>query len=770
MKELPTSYDHKSAEERIYRLWEESGFFNPDKLPGERKEPFTIIMPPPNANGPLHVGHALFVTIEDIMIRYARMRGKKTLWLPGADHAGFETQVVFDKKLEKEGRNRFQIPREQLWQEIWEFTQKNKSVMEQQLRKLGASCDWSREKFTLDPKIIEIVHETFRKLYDDGLVYRAAKLVNWCAKHQTTLSDLEIKHEEREDKLYYVKYAIKGEKIPPPAGTPFLPAGRQVRKGEQSPTAHNYIVVATTRPETIPADVAIAIHPKSRWKKLAGKIALNPINGRDLPIIFDKRVDLNFGTGAVKITPLHDPLDWEIYNDHKEKINTEPLSTIDSRGKLNENAGASLSGLKVPEARLKAAELLKDKFEKDPEPYKHQVAICYKCGGIIEPILKTQWFVKMTEPPKSGKKSLRDLAIEAIKTKQIRFVTKKFEKIFLHWMKNLRDWNISRQIVWGIQIPAWFCKTNKQENNFVISTQKPRQCPICGKCEMEQDPDVFDTWFSSGQWPFAALMADKSGKDFDTFYPTSVMETGHDILFFWVARMIMLGIYRTGKIPFETVYLHGLVRDKEKQKMSKSKGNAVDPLGIAETYGADALRMALIVGTTAGNDPILSEDKVRGYRNFATKIWNVGRFALMNYKENRPVRSHARDFVASPKDRGAATSNGVKLSKEDKKNIAELKAIKKKVSGYLDKYDFHHAAETLYHYFWHTFADKIIESLKHRLTSQNENDRLAAQTALLTILAECLKMLHPFMPFVTEEIYQLLPIENKNLLMVTQWL
>lgn len=725
-KELPPAYEPKLIEEKIYEMWEKSGYFNPDNLPARHQEPFTIIMPPPNANGSLHIGHALFVTLEDIMIRYNRMKGKKTLWLPGADHAGFETQVVYNKKLEKEGRSFWGMPREQLYNEIKDFTLANKKYMEGQLKKLGASCDWSREKFTLDESVIEVVYQTFEKLYNDGLVYRAEKPVNWCTKHQTTLSELEIKHEEKLDKLYYIKYQLEN--------------------------SADFIEVATTRPETIPADIAIAVHPKSKWKKLIGKKVLNPITQKPIPVISDLGVDLTFGTGALKITPYHDPADFVIWNNHKAEIDIQPFSVIDQFGKLTEQAGAGLAGLKVKEAREKSMEMLRPNFSKDPEDYKHQVSVCYKCNSTIEPRIMMQWFVKMTDKTTDGSKSLRDLAVDAVKSKKIKIIPAKFEKVFKHWMANLHDWNISRQIVWGIRIPVWYCQEMldekcKTQNGINISAKSLDVCAHCGSKKLIQENDVFDTWFSSGQWPFATLMTAKDG-DFEKYYPTDVMETGWDILFFWVARMMMFGIYRTGKVPFKTVYLHGLVRDKERQKMSKSKGNVINPLEVAEQYGTDAVRMALIVGTTAGNDPIISEDKIRGYRNFANKIWNASRFVLMNYRE----------MSAKPK-----------LSAADKQNLKDLKAIKKKITGYLDKHDYNHAAETAYHYFWHTFADKVIEESKSRIKSEDLADAAAAQETLIEILSESMKMLHPFMPFITEEIYQMLPGKEGRMLMIEEW-
>ncbi|MCK9187289.1 MAG: valine--tRNA ligase [Candidatus Colwellbacteria bacterium] len=726
---MDTRYNHKELEDKTYESWEKSGLFNPDNLNTDG-EPFTVIMPPPNANGSLHIGHALFVTLQDIMIRYARMKGRKALWLPGADHAGFETQVVYNKKLEKEGRSFWKIPKEELYEEIKNFTLSNKQYMKGQLKKLGASCDWSREKFTLDDDIKEVVYETFKSLYDDGLVYRAEQPVNWCIKHQTTLSDLEIKHEEKTDKLYYIKYKLSD--------------------------SDEFIEVATTRPETIPADIAVAVHPESKWSKLVGRKAINPINSKELPVISDKLVELDFGTGALKITPYHDSTDFTIWKNHESEIESKPISIIDQYGKMTAEAGSKLEGLKIKNARSQAEEILKESFSREPEEYKHQVAVCYKCGSIIEPRVMMQWFVKMTEKSNDKKLSLRDLAVNAVKSGKIKFVSDRFEKIFMHWMSNLRDWNISRQIVWGIRIPAWYCTDQKNDacrkkNGIIISNNKPDKCPYCGSTDLIPEEDVFDTWFSSGQWPFATLMS-KPG-DFEKFYPTDVMETGWDIIFFWVARMIMLGIYRTGDVPFRTVYLHGLVRDKDRQKMSKSKGNVINPLEVADIYGTDAVRISLVIGSVAGNDPVISEDKIKGYRNFTTKIWNAARFVLMNLDEKidniEPV-----------------------FTEEDKADIERLNSVKKEVESQLDNYDFNHAGETLYHYFWHEFADKVIESKKPRLADNpNKEDKKAATETLLKILVASLKMLHPFMPFVTESAYQELPekVRTKEFLMIENW-
>ena len=908
-RELAKAYDPNRVEDEIYRRWEASGFFNPDKLPAANRQlptrPFTIIMPPPNANGALHIGHAVFVTLQDTMARFWRMRGRKTLWLPGADHAGFETQVVFDKKLEKEGRNRSDVPRDQLYGEMLAFTQKNKKVMAGQLRKLGASADWSREKFTLDPDIVRTVTDTFVELYKDGLLYRGERIANWCVKHQTTLSDLEVKYEERTDPLYYIRYGP--------------------------------LTLATVRPETKFGDTAVAVHPSDRrYKKYIGKeIEIETLIGpARIRVIADSAVDPKFGTGVIKVTPAHDPADFEIGQRHALEV--RPV--IGKDGRLKENTGP-YAGLKVAEARTKVTEDMEMRglLIKTDSNYKHNIAVCYKCGNPVEPLVMAQWFVKM--------KPLAEKAIAAVRSGKIKIIPERYKKVYFHWLKNIHDWNISRQIVWGIRIPAWYCvgcgdvrvrprlkgnwffvrhgetdwnverriqgqrgraplnkrgreqahhaagqlkdhridliissdlkraretaeiigkeldvevifdmalrernygeyegkladeinrsvrrawvndaefgangvesmatlqervhrallhhrADHKHKNVVIVShgaslrsllarlrNTTPMEvgalhnasivhfstdgaCRRCGSEFIEQDPDVLDTWFSSGQWPFATLLAGSSkakGKgqrakvtdDFKTFYPTDVMETGYDILFFWVARMIMLGLWRTGKVPFRTVYLHGLVRDKDRQKMSKSKGNVIDPLGVAELYGTDAVRMALTVGNLPGQDIVISEEKIRGYRNFANKIWNIHRFIMLKV----------------PKGTKGAKGTKVLYTAADKRRLAELKALMGRVTKDLENFRFHHAADTLYHYAWHTFADKIIESAKPRLGGGDPKERLAASALLFEIHSTLLKLLHPFMPFVTEELWSHWPKAQgrrtkADLLMVAPW-
>jgi valyl-tRNA synthetase len=669
------AYNHTLYEKKIYSLWEKSAAFTPKIVKG--KKPFTIIMPPPNANDNLHIGHARFVTIEDVLVRYHRMLGVPTLWLPGADHAGIETQFVFEKKLKSEGKSRFDYDRETLYKLIWDFSVANKANMENQLRALGASCDWSRNFFTLDPKIIKTVYQTFKKLYDDGLIYRGERIVNYCPRCGTAFSQLEVDSVEREDSLYYLDY-----------GT---------------------LTIATTRPETIFADVAVAVNPKdAKYAKLIGKTAKLPLVGRDIPIIADSLVDQDFGTGALKITPGHDALDFEIGQKH----GLSTISVIDTSGKMT-NTPEKYVGLKAQEAREAViADLQAAGKIKKIEPLKHVVGVCYRDKGLIEPMLSKQWFIKITP--------LADSALKAINSSTVSFPAKKFEKIAKHWLKNLRDWNISRQIVWGIQIPAWRCE--KCLEWTITAGDPPQACKGCGNTRLTRDADTFDTWFSSGQWPFATLQAAKKG-DFEYFYPTSVMETGYDILPFWVLRMIMLGIYSTGEAPFKDVLLHGLVRDSQGQKISKSKGNVIDPLEMAERYGADAVRMGLIWGALVENDISLSEDNIRGQRNFANKLWNISRFVFSEPAGKR-----------------------VKRNQDDEQMVKDLKKTGRKVSTLLDKYRLSEAAEELYDFVWHKFADDYLEKTKAR--------RPEAQKTLEYLLQESLKLLHPFMPFVTEALWQ----------------
>ncbi len=703
-------YNPAETEKRIYDLWEKSGYFNPDNLPQTDKWPFTIIMPPPNANGRLHAGHALFVTLEDIMIRYKRLRGYKALWLPGTDHAGFETQVVFEKKLEKEGQSRFNFTREELYDQIMKFTLDNKSATENDLRALGASCDWSREKFTLDADIIKTVYATFKQMFDDDLIYRGKRIVNWCAKHQTSLSDLETIAETRLDKLYYLKYGP--------------------------------LVVATVRPETMFGDTAVAVNPTDeRYQQFIDQeIEIKtPIGQMKLKVVSDDTVEKDFGTGALKITPAHDGNDYELARRH----HLPAIEVINQFGKLNNKTG-KYQGLKTAEAREKVvADLRELGLLVKEEAYEHNVSTCYKCGRILEPRVMPQWFVKM-EP-------LAKKAIEAVRSGEIKIIPDFQKKIYFHWLENIHDWNISRQIVWGIPIPAKICSNTNCDYGFAdLENKEKGQCPKCGQGELITDPDTFDTWFSSGQWPFAVLGYPDS-PDFKNFYSTDVMETGSDILFFWVARMIMLGLYRTDKIPFHTVYLHGMVRDGSRQKMSKSKGNIISPVEIGEKYGTDALRMALVIGNTPGTDLALSEDKIRAYKLFANKLWNITRFILEN----------------------CAQGSSGELNETDQKLSENLDSLLQVITVDLDNYRFHLASDKLYHYVWDELAAKILEDSKKIFAETDlpaqagDNAKISRQQFLFSTLKKILIALHPFMPFITEEIWQ--SLGSDSLLMIELW-
>ena len=701
-------YNPEAHEAAIYKLWEDSGYFNPDNLPGDRTEPFTIVMPPPNANGSLHAGHALFVTVEDIMIRYERMKGKKALWIPGADHAGFETQVVYEKKLEKEGRSRFQMTREELYTEILEFTLSNKSFMEGQIRSLGASCDWSRGLFTLDDRVKTIVYSTFKKLETDGLLYRGARSSNWCPKHQTSFSNLEVEHEQRVDPFYYFQYG------------PF--------------------VIGTARPETKFGDKYVVMHPDDeRYKEFTHgqQIEVEWINGPiTATVIKDEAGDPEMGTGVMTITPWHSAIDFEIAKRHN--LDYEQLT--DWRGKLLPIA-QEFAGMDIRDARKKIVEKLDAKglLVRIDEKYEHAVPCCYKCNREIEPQIKEQWFVHM--------KPLAEKALAALDADQFTFVTERDERVFRHWLTNIEDWPIARQIAWGIPIPAKVCVDC--HHGMVDIDNTITTCTKCGG-KVEQEQDTFDTWFSSGQWPLATTDFGGKSNDFKNFYPTSVMETGKDILFFWVARMVMLGLYCTGEVPFKKIYLHGMVRDKHGKKMSKSKGNVIAPSEIQEKYGTDALRMGLIVNNVPGTDMNLDPDKVNAYKKFANKLWNITRFVLDNTADYNPPVEH--------------TEADIKFENEFlHPMVAEINADMEK-----DRFDL--AAEKIYHFVWDHFASQVIEESKPLLAATGA-ERASRQRMLHHYLVTSLKLLHPFMPFVTETIWQELPanMKDSDMLMVAKW-
>ncbi len=694
-------YDHLKVEEPLYNLWEGRGYFTP-KL-DKKSAPFTITMPPPNANGELHIGHAMFITLEDIMVRYHRMKQDPTLWLPGADHAGILTQVVYERELEKQGKTRHQLGREEFFKETYDFTMKHKNHMVDQLKSLGASCDWSREKFTLDPEISKAVYHTFKLLYDDGLIYRGERIINWCPRCATALSDLEVEHVEQAGKLWFIKYPLKGS---------------------------GFVSVATTRLETMLGDTAVAVNPKDkRYEDLVGKTVILPLMNREIPIISDDLVDTEFGTGAVKVTPAHDPVDFEIGQKHK----LAEIQVIGLDNKMTKEAG-NYRSLTAKQAQVKVLEDLEkqDLIEKIKD-VTHSVGVCERCRSMVEPLVSKQWFVAVNKKSKSGKVFAKD-ALDAVKTGKVKILPKRFEKVYYNWLENIRDWCISRQIWWGHRLPVYYCKEIKTDlckklGGEFVSVETPKACPNCRSTTFEQDPDTLDTWFSSGQWPFTTLGWPQDSEDLKYFYPTSVMETGYDILFFWVARMIMFGIYCTDKPPFHTIYLHGLIRDEHGQKMSKSRGNVIDPTTVSEKYGADAVRMALVFGTAAGNDTNLGEAKIKGMRNFSNKLWNVGRFII----DMKPEK-HEKAVVES------------KLGKVDKWILEESDKIIEATTKNLENYRFSQAAEDLYDFVWHKLADKYIESSKNR--------REESQPILEKVLRTSLQLLHPFMPFITEDLWQ----------------
>lgn len=689
-------YNPSETETRLYEAWEKSGYFNPDNLPGERKDSFTIVMPPPNANGNLHAGHALFVTLQDLMTRFKRMQGYRALWIPGADHAGFETQVVYEKKLEKEGRSRFGMDPKELYAEILEFTLANKSIMEGQVKSLGASCDWTREKFTLDVDVVENVQNTFIKMFNDGLVYRGKRTVNWCSKHQTSLSDIETESVEENTPFYTFKYG------------PFD--------------------IGTVRPETKFGDKYVVMHPAdTRYSQYAHgqQIDLEWINGPiTATVIKDEAVEMDFGTGVMTITPWHSQIDFEIAKRH----NLDMEQIIDWNGKLLPIAH-EFENKKIAEARPLIVEKLKEKglLVSIDAGYKNVVKRCYKCSTMIEPQIKDQWFVKMAP--------LAEKALQAVTAGETRFIPEHEEKIFRHWMENTLDWNISRQIVWGISIPAWF-----KEDESVARLESPGEGWV-------QDTDTFDTWFSSGQWPLMTT-GYPDGADFSTYYPTDVLETGRDIIFFWVARMICFGLYLTGKTPFHTVYLHGLVNDANNKKMSKSKGNVINPLELTEKYGTDALRMALVIGNTPGTDLALREDKIKGYKHFANKLWNISRFIFEN--------TDGAELTAT-------------RTEADEKLVQELSDITEDVTRDYEEYRIYLAAEKLYHYAWDRLAAEILEDSKKIFAEGDESAIASRKATLLQLLETALTLLHPIIPFVTEEIYQSHPGKKSEYLMIADW-
>lgn len=722
---MDSKYNPSQFEKKIYQEWEEKKIFEVDfnQLTNNNKKPFSIILPPPNANANLHLGHAMYV-FEDIMIRYHKLLGDEVLWLPGADHAGFETQFVFEKELKKQGKTRFDFDKKTLYQMIWDFVMNNRENMENQLRRLGFALDWSKKKFTLDPDIVNIVNNTFKKLYDENLVYYDKAIVNYCVYCGTSFSDLEVIYKEKPGKLWYILYPFNIN-CPEKGG----------------------IIVATTRPETMLGDVAVAVNPKDkRYKKVIDQTVILPVINKGIKIISDSAVDPKFGTGAVKVTPYHDMTDFEI-----AKRQNLPSSlfrqVIGIDGKMTISAGKQFVGMSIKQARQKVIELVKEKgLLIKEEDYTHRVGHCYKCSAIIEPLPMEQWFVKI--------KPLAQKAKQFVKNGKIKIIPKRFKKTLIWWFDNFHDWNISRQIVWGIQIPAYYCNNCQR---WFVTSDKPRECPYCHQKNFVQEDDTFDTWFSSAQWPYAVLLTQsgnlksevlnsKNNNFFNYFYPTSVMETGYDILPWWVARMIMIGIFATGKEPFKTVFLHGLVRDKYGQKMSKSKGNVINPMEMIDKYGADTLRLALVFEVKEGADQSLSEEKIIGARNFVNKIWNIGRFIYLNLKEPKT------DIKNKDQTQTAKILKNLKN---------EFEKEKKQYQQLMKNYKFSLALGQTHKFLWHRLADIYLEQLKEEI----KNGKIKVLEEIKKIYLENLKMLHPFAPFVTEAIWKIFKGQSENIIL-----
>ena len=704
MKELPKVYDPGTVEKRIYDMWQSHGCFkgviDPDK------KPFSIVMPPPNVTGQLHMGHALDSTLQDILIRYKRMQGYAALWLPGTDHAGIATQIKVEEELRvKEGLTRYDLGREKFLERVWDWKNKYGDRIVEQQKVLGASCDWDRSAFTMDETRARSVRETFCELYEKGLIYKGSRIINWCPKCRTALSDAEVEYKEMPGSFWHIRYPIED--------------------------SDEEFIIATTRPETMLGDSGVAVHPDDeRYKHLVGKNAILPLVGRRLPIVADEYVELGFGTGAVKMTPCHDPNDYEVGLRH----NLEQILCIDEDAKIIN--GGKYNGMDRYEARKAiVADLEEQGYLVKVEPYNHNVGCCYRCGTVVEPLTSPQWFVRM--------KPLAKAAIDVVKDGRIKFVPERFTKTYMNWMENVHDWCISRQLWWGHRIPAWYCDDC---GKITVAREDPCECEYCHSKNIRQEEDVLDTWFSSALWPFSTMGWPDKTPELDYWYPTSVMVTGYDIIFFWVARMIFSGMEQMKKEPFHTVFIHGLVRDSQGRKMSKSLGNGIDPLEMAEKYGADALRFNLITGNSPGNDMRFYVEKCEAMRNFCNKIWNASRFVMMNLTVED---NHLPE----------------KLETEDKWILSKLDRVIKEVCDNMDSFELGVAAGKIYDFIWDDYCDWYIELTKPRLNGDDETAKEGAQRVLLYVLVEILKLLHPFMPFITEEIWQALPHEGFALMM-----
>ena len=703
MKELPKVYDPHAVESRIYDFWEKGGFFR--GIRDEKKKPFSIVMPPPNVTGQLHMGHALDGTLQDILTRYKRMQGYATLWLPGQDHAGIATQIRVEEDLRKnEGLTRYDLGREKFLERVWDWkNQYGNRIIEQQKR-LGASCDWERNRFTMDDVCARAVRETFCELYDKGLIYKGSRIINWCPHCRTALSDAEVEYKDMPGHFWHIRYPIED--------------------------SDEEFIIATTRPETMLGDTGVAVHPDDeRYRHLVGKNAILPLVGRRLPIVADEYVELGFGTGAVKMTPCHDPNDYEVGLRH----NLEQIQCIDEDARIIN--GGKYNGMDRYECREAIVKDLEEQgYLVKVEPYSHNVGCCYRCGNVVEPLTSPQWFVKM--------KPLAEAAIDVVKDGRIKFVPERFTKTYLNWMENVHDWCISRQLWWGHQIPAWYCDDCGE---ITVSREDPTCCAHCGSKRIHREEDVLDTWFSSALWPFSTMGWPEKTADLDFWYPTTVMVTGYDIIFFWVARMIFSGMEQMHEEPFKTVFIHGLVRDSLGRKMSKSLGNGIDPLDMIDRYGADALRFNLITGNSPGNDMRFYVEKCEAMRNFCNKLWNASRFVMMN--------------LSIEKNELPET-----LELEDKWILSRLNDVIREVCENMDHFELGVAAGKIYDFIWDDYCDWYIELTKPRLNSGDEAASRSAQHVLLYVLTEILKLLHPFTPFITEEIWQALPHEGEALM------
>ena len=706
-KEMAKNYDPSIVEDRIYQKWLDCGYFHAEV--DKSKTPFTIVIPPPNITGQLHMGHALDNTMQDILIRFKRMQGYNALWVPGTDHASISTEVKIVKKMAEEGLTKEDIGREKFLERAWEWKEEYGSTILNQLKKLGSSCDWERERFTMDKGLNNAVLTVFERLYEKGYIYRGEKLINWCPKCQTTISDAEVNHEDKAGHFWHIKYPIKG--------------------------TDRFLEFATTRPETMLGDTAIAVHPEDdRYKDIVGMTCIIPFVDREIPIIADEYVDREFGTGVVKITPAHDPNDFEV----GERHGLEKINILNDDGTINENGG-KFKGMDRYEARkLIVEELDKMGLLLEVEDITHAVGVHERCGEVVEPMIKKQWFVKMEEMAKP--------ALEVIKTGELKFVPDRFGKVYTHWLENIHDWCISRQLWWGHRIPAYYC----EHGHVTVSKDKPECCKECGSTNLRQDEDTLDTWFSSALWPFSTLGWPEQTEELKHFYPTDVLVTGYDIIFFWVVRMVFSALEQMGEVPFKTVLIHGLVRDSQGRKMSKSLGNGIDPLEIIKEYGADALRLTLITGNAPGNDMRFYNERVENSRNFGNKLWNATRFIMMNMEEEPKVCSSDE------------------LTDADKWIISKVNTLAKEVTDNLDSFELGIAVQKVYDFIWDEFCDWYIEMVKPRLYNKEDSTRNAALYTLKTVLTDAVKLLHPFEPFITEEIFTSIQSEEETV-MLSKW-